>query len=62
MALGFGELRSSPWEWTLCCPASAGQLLLVKVSSGVLMARTERLASRNLLLASLTASLYSYLV
>ena len=41
MAQGFGELGSPPWDSHTVCWLAARQLILVKVFSGVLLARTD---------------------
>ena len=41
MAQGFGELRSPPRDSYTVCWLATRQLILVKVFSGVLLARTD---------------------
>ena len=41
MAQGFGELGSLPWDSHTVCWLATRQLILVKVFSGVLLARTD---------------------
>ena len=45
MGLGFGELRSPPWDGHAVRWLAARQLIPVKVLYGVLLARRDLLAS-----------------